>query len=137
MQTATTTEPAFSTAGVIWLKLAILYLLIGIAIGIGMGATENFTLRPVHTHLNLLGWATMALAGIIYCIFPKAGRSRLARLHFWLQNLALPVMLVSLALLTLGHPGVIPLLGIAEIATALSIVTFAVNIFLNVGGSRH
>ncbi|MFC4299200.1 hypothetical protein ACFO0J_14230 [Castellaniella hirudinis] len=137
MQTDSTADPAFSTAGVIWLKLAILYLLIGIVIGIGMGATENFALRPVHTHLNLLGWATMALAGLIYCIFPKAGRSRLSRIHFWLQNIALPVMLISLALLVLGHPGVIPLLAVAEIATGLSIVTFAANIFLNVGAGRR
>jgi len=131
MQTAPAAHPAFSTAGVIWIKLAVLYLLIGICLGIGMGATENFALRSVHAHLNLFGWATLALAGLIYTLFPQAGRSRLARLHFWLQNLALPVMLVSLTLLVLGHPGVIPVLGTAEIVAGLGIVAFAANIFLN------
>ena len=121
----------FSSAGVIWLKLAVLYLVIGVAMGIGMGATENFTLRPVHAHVNLLGWVTLALAGLIYTLFPHAAQSRLARIHFWLQNLATPVMLVALAALVFGHRGAIPILATAEIVTAVGILAFALNIFLN------
>ena len=79
-------------------ELSVLYLIFGVSMGIAMGASQNFTLRPVHAHINLLGWTTMALAGLIYSVFPKAGESRLARLHFWLMNLALPVMMVALAL---------------------------------------
>src|SRR2546423_29887 len=111
-------SPSFSSAGIIWLKLAVIYLLIGVAMGIVMGASENFTLRPVHAHVNLLGWATLALAGLVYSVFPQAGQSRLAKVHFWLQNLALPVMMVALTLLLLGNPAVIPVLAIAELATA-------------------
>lgn len=131
MQSTHSSSASFSTAGVIWLKLAMVYLLVGISIGIGMGVTGNFALQPVHAHINLLGWATMALAGLIYCVFPKAGQNRLAKLHFWLNNIALPIMLGSLALLMLGHAEVVPVLGVAEIATALGVVAFAANIFLN------
>ena len=53
---------SFSPNATVWLKLAVLYLIVGIGLGIAMGATENFTLRPVHAHLNLLGWTTLALA---------------------------------------------------------------------------
>lgn len=126
-----TLNPGFSPAGIIWLKLAVTYLIIGVALGIVMGASENFTFRSVHAHINLLGWATMALAGLIYSVFPRAGASKLARLHFWLHNIALPVMLVSLALLMLGNRQVIPLLGAAEVVAAGGIITFAANIFLN------
>jgi hypothetical protein len=134
MQTTTVTplpQPQFSRAGVIWLKLAVLYLILGIALGIAMGASQNFTLRPVHAHINLLGWTTMALAGLIYSVFPRAGASRLARLHFWLLNLALPVMMGALSMLLLGHVAVAPILAIAEIIGALAIVAFAANLFLN------
>jgi hypothetical protein len=132
MQTATTASaPTFSRAGVVWLKLAVLYLVIGVAMGIAMGASQNFTLRPVHAHINLLGWTTLALAGLTYSIFPKAGQSRLARLHFWLLNLALPVMMVTLGLVLLGRPGVEPVLAAAEISATLGIVAFAFNLFLN------
>jgi hypothetical protein len=134
MQTTTVSsipQPQFSHAGVIWLKLAVLYLILGISLGIAMGASQNFTLRPVHAHINLLGWTTMALAGLIYSVFPKAGESRLARLHFWLLNLALPVMMGALTMLLLGHMSIAPVLAIAEIVGALAILAFAANLFLN------
>lgn len=123
--------PAFSRAGIIWLKLSVVYLIIGVSMGIAMGASQNFTLRPVHAHVNLLGWTTMALAGLIYSVFPKAGESRLARAHFWLMNLALPVMMVALGLVLFGRMAVVPVLGAAEIVAALGIVTFAANLFIN------
>jgi hypothetical protein len=132
MQTANRSiSTSFSPAGIIWLKLAVLYLMIGVALGIIMGASENFTLRSVHAHINLLGWATMALAGLIYSVFPQAGQSRLAKVHFWLHNIALPVLLVSLTFLMLGNKQVVPLLGGAEIIAAIGIIVFAANIFLN------
>jgi hypothetical protein len=123
---------SFAPAATTWLKLAVLYLIVGVGIGIAMGATENFTLRPVHAHVNLLGWTTLALAGLIYTVYPKAGASRLARIHFWLHNLALPAMMGSLAAFLLGHPGAVPVLVASEIVAAAGVVVFACNIFLNV-----
>ncbi|CDG83630.1 putative membrane protein [Janthinobacterium agaricidamnosum NBRC 102515 = DSM 9628] len=115
----------------IWLKVAVVYLIIGIAIGIGMGASENLTLQPVHAHVNLLGWASMALAGLIYSVFPKAGQSRLAKFHFWTMNLALPVMMVTLGFLLFGHLEVLPVLVVSQIVAAVSVLAFAANIFKN------
>jgi hypothetical protein len=124
-------QPAFSTAGTIWLKLAVLYLIVGIGLGIVMGASEDFTLRPVHAHINLLGWTTMALAGLTYSVFPAAGHSRLARVHFWLANISMPVMAVALTLLLTGSKQIVPVLAASEIAAALGILCFAANLFLN------
>ena len=115
-----------------WLKLAVLYLIAGIGIGIAMGATQNFTLRPVHAHINLLGWTTLALAGLIYTAYPKAGASRLARIHFWLHNIALPAMMGSLTAFLLGHPGAVPILVASEFVAAAGVIAFACNVFLNV-----
>lgn len=120
-----------SSAGVVWLKLAVLYLIVGVSMGIGMGVSQNFTLRPVHAHVNLLGWTTMALAGLIYSVFPNAGKSLLAKTHFWLMNLALPVMMVALGFLLSGNTRLIPMLGAAEIVAALAILAFAANLFIN------
>jgi hypothetical protein len=129
--TLTASAPAISRAGILWLKLAIVYLIIGIGMGIAMGASQNFTLRPVHAHVNLLGWTTMALAGLIYSVFPKAGESVLARVHFWLLNLALPVMMVSLGLALFGQTAILPALVVGEITAALGIAVFAANLFIN------
>ncbi|TFW34010.1 cytochrome-c oxidase [Massilia horti] len=132
MQTTQTAPLTLSTAGVIWIKLAVLYLVIGIALGIAMGASQNFTLRPVHAHINLIGWTTFGLAGLIYSLFPKAGESLLAKAHFWLLNLAMPVMMVALSLLLLGRPQVEPILAASQIVIALGVLAFAVNLFVNI-----
>lgn len=136
MEYATTvkspTTLSFSPSATLWLKLAVIYLILGVALGIAMGATENFTLRPVHAHLNLLGWATLALAGLIYSVYPKAGESRLAKIHFWLHNLALPVMMGSLCLFLLGNTHVVPIMAASEFVAAAGVLVFACNIFLNV-----
>lgn len=132
MHTTTSGAAApLSGAGIVWLKLSVLYLILGVAIGMAMGASHNFTLRPVHTHVNLLGWTTLALAGLIYSVFPQAGASRLAKAHFWLLNLALPVMLIGLTLLVTGNTAMGPVLAVAESVAALGVLAFAANLFLN------
>lgn len=132
MHTANHTfRPSLSVIGVIWLKLAVLYLIVGVGLGIAMGASEDFTLRPVHAHINLLGWATMALAGLIYSVFPQAGLTRLGKMHFWLNNISLPVMVIALAFVVAGQRQLIPVLAISEIVASLGILCFAANIFVN------
>jgi hypothetical protein len=120
-----------STVGINWLKLAVVYLIVGVSMGIAMGVTQNFTLRPVHAHINLLGFTTLALAGLIYSVFPQAGESRLAKAHFWLMNLSLPVMLGGLAMVLFGHMVVVPVMALAEVAAALGVLAFAANLFVN------
>lgn len=72
--------------GIRFLKIAVVYLVIGAALGLFMGITQKFVLAPVHAHLLLLGWASLALAGLVYHFYPVAGETRLARVHFWLHN---------------------------------------------------
>lgn len=131
MHTAQTAPAQFSRAGIIWIKLAVIYLVLGVAMGIAMGATRNFSLAPVHAHVNLLGWATLALAGLVYSVFPRAGESRLAKVHFWVLNLALPVMMGSLSMHLLGNAAVDPILVASEIAGTVGILVFAANLFVN------
>ncbi|MEO8132772.1 MAG: cytochrome-c oxidase [Betaproteobacteria bacterium] len=140
MNLAATANPplvqSFTPGATTWLKLSVIYLIVGIAIGIGMGATENFTLRPVHAHLNLLGWTTFALAGLIYAVYPDAAKSRLARIHFWLHNAAVPVMMASLAVFLLGNPKAVPFLVASEFVAAAGVIVFAFNVFINVKPAR-
>jgi cbb3-type cytochrome oxidase subunit 1 len=126
-----TTSESTSDAGIVWLKLSIVYLIVGIAIGISMGASHNFALRPVHAHMNLLGWTTLALAGLIYSIYPQAAKSRLAKVHFWLYNLALPPMMIALALLVTGDQAAVPVLAAAQVVLAAAVLAFAANLFMN------
>ena len=55
-----------------FLQLAVVLALVGMGLGIGMGISQNFQLQPVHAHINLLGWVSMTLYGLVYRVVPKA-----------------------------------------------------------------
>jgi hypothetical protein len=123
---------SFAPTAVVWLRLAGLYLVASAFLGVAMGASGDFTLRSVHSHISLLGWTTLAVAGVIYQVYPAAGTSRLARVHFWLYNLALPTMLGALTALLLGHPGAVPILATSQFVVVAGLLAFVANLFLNV-----
>lgn len=68
--------------GLWFILLAGLCLTVGVYLGMWMGVNKDFTLAPVHAHLNLLGWASLALFGLTYSAYPEIGRTRLAAVHF-------------------------------------------------------
>ncbi len=112
------------------LKLAAIYLLLGMAMGIVMGATQAFALAPAHAHINLLGWVTLAIAAVVYTLWPHAAMTRLARGFFWLYNIALPPTMLALAFVMLGHLKWMPLLIAGQIAIFVAAVLFVANILI-------
>jgi len=118
--------------GIRFLKIAVAYLVVGVTMGLVMGMLHNFALAPVHAHVNLLGWASLALVGLIYHLYPDAGKTRLAQVHFWLHNLSLPVLMTGLALLLTGHEDFDPVVGIGSMALVGALFVFAANIVINV-----
>ena len=114
----------------VWYRLAIVYFVVATAIGLFMGITGSHGLIPVHAHLNLLGWASLALTGVLYDRFPSATATRLYPIHFWVYNLTLPVAMLTLAILLLrGIEGLVPVVGIVSLLLFASIVVFAINIW--------
>ena len=107
-----------------WFLSAITYFVIGVGFGVYMGASANHTLFSVHSHMSLLGWASMGLTGLLYRSFPAAAQTRLAAWHFWLYQLAVPVMLVAVAGLYLGAEAANPVAGIASIVMLVSVLLF-------------
>ena len=97
-----------------------------------MGISGRFQLASVHTHLLLLGWASLALAGLLYHWYPTASSTRLALVHFWLHNLGLPVFMLGLALLLTGNEWARPIVAAAGVAVTAGLVLFAANILVNV-----
>lgn len=113
------------------LKLAVIYMVIALGGGIFMGLSQDHTLSTVHSHLALVGWTTMALTGLAYVTLPALARSGLARAHFWLHNLGLPIMIISLACYAYGYAAAEPLIGLGSVITFLSLLLFAVNVLRN------
>ena len=117
----------------LWILIAAIYLIVGVSFGIGMAAMQKFQFAPVHAHINLLGWATMGITGLIYARFPQAAASRLGVIHFWVFNVLTPVLLAGLVFMFAGHPEMEPLMVVGSLGVLASLVVFVVNLFLNTG----
>jgi len=119
--------------GKAYLKIATVYFSIGVLAGLTMGIIHDFRFTSVHAHVNLLGWVTMALFGIIYHLYPNAANTKLAKTQFWLHNIGVPVMLGGIALQVLGVSAALPPTIIGSIAVVLGVILFMINVFKHVG----
>jgi hypothetical protein len=113
----------------LFMRLAVIWFLAGVAFGIGMAASHDHAMFPVHAHINLLGWVSMAIFAAFYRAWPRAAAAKLARWHFWLYVPAHFVMMVALALLYRGVGAIEPLLAVASIVVALGGLCFAVLVW--------
>jgi len=114
------------------LRWAVLYFTVGVALGIYMSITHDFAIMPVHAHVNLIGWVSLALAALIYKVYPAAAASKLATAHFWLSIVALPILSAMLYAFLRGATAVEPVLGVASISILVAVLALLVNVFKNV-----
>lgn len=112
-----------------FLRLGVLSALVGMSLGVWMGANENFVLRPVHAHINLLGFASMMLFGLFYRAFPTASRGWLPLAHFVLSVLGFLILMPSLALMLLARPVFLPGMIASEIMLVTSMLLFVIIVF--------
>ncbi|GAB2602530.1 hypothetical protein GCM10027034_39520 [Ramlibacter solisilvae] len=107
-----------------FLRLAVLYLVAGVLLGIVMAASHDHQMHPVHAHLNLLGFVIMGMFGFFYRLWPEAAGARLAKVHFWAYVPAHFVQMAALFALYRGMTSIEPLLGLVSMIVGLAIVLF-------------
>jgi len=112
-----------------WFLAAITYFVIGVGFGVYMGASGNHVLSSAHSHISLLGWGSMGLTGVLYRSFPAAAETRLAAWHFWLYQLAVPVLLLAVIALYSGANEADAVAGIASMVVLVSVLLFWWAIF--------
>lgn len=114
----------------LFFKTAVIFFLLGIAIGIKMGISGDHGAYPAHAHFNLLGWVTSAIFGGYYALNPAKAEKRLAMIHYGLYTLGLVVMLPPLYLkYAQGNDAVEPILGIGSLIVAAAVLVFAFVVF--------
>ncbi len=124
--------------GVRLLKIAVVYLTIGVGLGMYASIASDFRFTGVHAHVNLLGWATLALAGFIYHFFPQAANHVLGKTHFWLHNLGLPIMMLFLfCMFLLDNPSLEIGVAIGGVITSLGVLAFLFNVLMNVSATKE
>jgi cbb3-type cytochrome oxidase subunit 1 len=110
---------------------AALWGTVGMLLGIFMGAKEDFTMAPVHAHINLLGWVSLAIYGVVYRNYPIMAESKLATWQFYLANLGVLVMAPSLAFVLKANKSAIPTLALSEFMVLGALLIFLLNLWKN------
>jgi cbb3-type cytochrome oxidase subunit 1 len=110
-------------------RLAVLCVIAGMAMGIGMAVSQNHSIMPAHAHLNLLGWVSLFLFGIYYERRPSLDSSRLALVQVSIWSLGTVVLTAAVAAIHLGYTAADPVAGIASLALLGSMLLFAYVVF--------
>jgi hypothetical protein len=105
---------------------AALCVTVGMTWGIVIGMKQDFTTAPAHAHLNLVGWASLALMGTFYALTGKAGR--IGWLNFFLSTSAVVFMVPFLALYLSGMHAAQPGLIVGSVLALLGMLTFLFNV---------
>lgn len=119
--------------GVKLIKISVVYFAIGVTLGMYMSMAHDYALTGVHVHVNLLGWASFALAGIVYHLFPSISKNVYAKLHFWSANIGIPLMMIGLTVLILASAEQFTIIiAIGGILVVFSVIMFAINVLQNI-----
>ncbi|PIC85284.1 cytochrome-c oxidase [Sporosarcina sp. P20a] len=118
--------------GIKLIKISSLYFVIGVVLGMVMGMAGLYQFMSTHAHINLLGWVSMTLFGLIYHSFPSITKNILAKVHFWLHNIGLPIMLLGLIAFGLRYNAVgIPLMSVGGVLIVIATIIFSINLWKN------
>jgi cbb3-type cytochrome oxidase subunit 1 len=81
-----------------FILIGLLYGIFGFSFGIWVGINQRLEQAHLHAHINLIGYASMALFGLIYRAFPSMAENRLAAAHFILFNIGAVIFLLGIPL---------------------------------------
>jgi hypothetical protein len=107
---------------ILYIVIGSLYLVVGMVLGIVMGARQDFQWVPVHAHINLVGFVAHCVFGVVHRAWPALRTTALAKVQFWLFVGGTPVFVggVAVAMLT-AH---IALAIVGAILVLLGALTF-------------
>jgi len=120
----------------LFIKTALLYLLVGVILGVIIG-TNPFLVarfRFMHIHLNLLGFMSMIIAGVAYHVLPRFTARTVPwpkgiKYHFYLQNIGLLGMLGTKLSSDIWMVGGKNLFLLFSVVTASALFIMVYNLF--------
>ncbi len=112
--------------------LAALCGVIGTIWGENMGRTADHSIFIAHAHLNLVGWASMALMGGFYALAVGTYPRWLASTNFALQAIGAVCLTIAMIYLMAGTDRrFIPLAFIGSACAILSMVAFLASVLVS------
>lgn len=123
-----------------FIKSALVYLGLGICMGIWLGFVPNAVIyRPAHAHLNLLGFTSMVIFGVAYHVIPRFTGNplhsrRLAEVHWWASNTGLVVLFFGFMFAPWRPMGRV-MIEIGAVIAAAGAFMFIYNLWRTLDGS--
>jgi hypothetical protein len=121
------------TVSKLYFKTAIVFLVIGIMMGLQMSISGNHNVIGAHAHTNLLGWVTMALFGTYFALVPEKAQLRLAKIQYGVYTTGVVVMTPSLYFMLMGNPAFEPLVAVSSLVGFAGVLLFAFLVFSGAG----
>ena len=118
--------------GNIFLRTGVIILALGMCLGIYMGAKQDFTMAPVHAHINLAGGVLMCIAGLFYNSRPALW-GRLTTIHYGLQLVGIVLLAAGIAGAHMNQSWFPPVVGAGAVLTLLAMLLFIFNVFKGTG----
>jgi hypothetical protein len=109
---------------------AVLYALGGMTLGIIMGASGDHSAAPLHAHINLLGWVSLAVMGAFYGLAGDRAPAKVAWANFVVSNLGNLMSLSMLSLIVQGKPPILAILMPGELLIVLGMLLFGASVLI-------
>lgn len=110
--------------GKMFFTAALVYGLLGIALGLHMAISHDHAQMPTHAHILVIGWVSFAIFGLFYGSYGAATPAMLSRLHFWLAQISMAGLVIGLGLLYAGETRYEPIAAAASLGYAASFLLF-------------
>ncbi|GKX34943.1 MAG: hypothetical protein MnENMB40S_25610 [Rhizobiaceae bacterium MnEN-MB40S] len=113
----------------LYFQTAIIFLIVGIGMGLIMAISGSHDVIGAHAHANLLGWVTMAIFGIYFALAPGKAEGVMARVQYGVYTFGVVVMTIALYLYLSGNPAMEPVVAVSSIITFIGVLLFAFILF--------
>ena len=107
------------------------YALVGIALGIYMGATNNHGQFVTHAHIMMVGFLLSFIYGLCHKIWLGSSKLKLAKVQFYIHQVGSLVLLTCLFLLYgnfVAAENLDPFLGVSSVAVFIGVVLISVQV---------
>lgn len=104
------------------------FLVLGVGLGMFMGVQQDFRLMHVHTHINLLGWVSLGIIGLLYLCRPHLQHGWMPHTHYWLHTIGLGIFMGGFAWSRLSETFFIVPVAIGSSMVALGVALFALHV---------
>lgn len=115
-----------------YLVWALGYAIVGMAIGVYMGGSGNFSQVGAHSHILLVGFVVSFIYGVIHRLWLVQTGRGIAQVQFYVHQASSLVMLAGLVLMVNGAlPMAVlgPVIGIASVGVLVGVIVMTYMVF--------